>query len=65
MNDHSSQTDSVEALSTAIAAVVGRRQDLRAGAAEATALERNRTELARLQRALSAALIRRHLPAAA
>ena|SRR5215471_17689522 len=52
----------VERLERQIAALVAERQDLRARSADAAELERNRVEIVRLQRALSEALIRRHLP---
>ena len=40
--------------------LVAERQSLRDAAADTTALERNRLEIARLQRQLSQALIREH-----
>ncbi len=55
----------VESLSDEIRGVVYERQTLRAVGAGREELERNRSELVRLQQALVAALIRRHLPAAA
>ena len=55
----------VESLSDEIRGVVYERQTLRAVGASREELERNRAELVRLQQALVAALIRRHLPAAA
>jgi hypothetical protein len=56
--------DSVESLSDRIRAVVRERQELRAAYAGQAELERNRLELAALQRRLSDALIARFLPAA-
>jgi hypothetical protein len=55
----------VESLSDEIRGVVYERQTLRAVGAGREELEHNRSELVRLQQALVAALIRRHLPAAA
>jgi len=55
----------VESLSDEIRGVVYERQTLRSVGAGREELERNRAELVRLQQALVAALIRRHLPAAA
>ena len=53
----------VESLSDEIRGVVYERQTLRSVGASREELERNRTELVRLQQALVNALIRRHLPA--
>ena len=53
----------VETLSDEIRGVVYERQTLRSVGASREELERNRTELVRLQQALVSALIRRHLPA--
>ena len=55
----------IETLTERIAYLVGERQALRACAAERDALERNRVEIAELQRRLSEALIARYLPGAA
>jgi hypothetical protein len=55
----------VESLSDEIRGVVYERQTLRAVGAGREELERNRTELVRLQQELVGALIRRHLPAGA
>jgi hypothetical protein len=57
--------DSVEAIDTSVAQLVSRRQALRAAGADPALLERNRLEIARLQRLLSEALIKKYLPAAA
>lgn len=57
--------DSIEVLSERISGLVGERQALRAAAANAADLERNRLEIARLQQRLSDALIRQFGPAAA
>jgi hypothetical protein len=65
MDARTGDGDSVEALSERIVGLVQERQELRAGAAEASELERNRRELALLQQRLSRALIRRHLAATA
>ena len=53
----------VESLSEEIRGVVFERQTMRAVGAGREELERNRSELVRLQQALVQALIRRHLPA--
>jgi hypothetical protein len=53
----------VESLSDEIRGVVYERQTLRAVGAGREELERNRSELVRLQQELVNALIRRHLPA--
>ena len=55
----------VESLSEEIRGVVYERQTLRAVGASRDELERNRTELVRLQQDLVQALIRRHIPATA
>jgi hypothetical protein len=55
----------VELLSEQIRGVVYERQTLRAVGASREELERNRSELVRLQQELVNALIRRHLPAGA
>ena len=55
----------VESLSDEIRGVVYERQTLRAVGASRDELERNRSELVRLQQALVQALIRRHIPATA
>ena len=65
MNATVVQLPTVESLSDEIRGVVYERQTLRAVGAPREQLERNRAELVRLQQALVAALIRRHLPAAA
>ena len=57
--------DNVESLSERIAELVRQRQELRAAAADAQTLERNRLEIARMQQRLSEALIRQYGPAAA
>ena len=57
--------DSVEAIETSVAQLVSRRQALRAAGADPALLERNRLEIAHLQRLLSEALIKKYLPAAA
>jgi hypothetical protein len=56
-------SQSPEALHEWLGRLVAERQALRAAAADATALERNRLEIARLQQRLSAALIREHAAA--
>ena len=53
----------VESLTDEIRGVVYERQTLRAVGAGREELERNRSELVRLQQELVNALIRRHLPA--
>jgi multidrug resistance efflux pump len=58
-------TASVEELSTRLGSLVAERQELRARAASANALERNRLQIARAQWELSQLLIERYLPAAA
>jgi hypothetical protein len=55
----------VEEIYVSLAALVAQRQGLRATTADASLLEQNRVEIARLQRHLSDALIKRYLPAAA
>ena len=55
----------VETLTERIAQLVSERQALRACAADRAALERNRLEIAELQRRLSEALIVRYLSDAA
>ncbi len=60
-----SQLETVEALAEQIARVVAERQALRAAGADKDALERNRLELASLQRLFADALVARHLPSAA
>jgi hypothetical protein len=65
MNATVIELTTVESLSDEIRGVVYERQTLRAVGAGREELERNRSELVRLQQALVAALIRRHLPAAA
>jgi hypothetical protein len=52
--------DSVQAIETSVAELVSRRQLLRAAGADSALLERNRLEIARLQRLLSDALIKKH-----
>jgi hypothetical protein len=59
------QLPTVESLSDEIRGVVFERQTLRAVGAGREELERNRSELVRLQQDLVSALIRRHLPAGA
>ena len=53
---------SVEGLTLRVGMLVAERQELRERGASATALERNRLQLARAQWELSHALIDRHLP---
>jgi hypothetical protein len=65
MNATVIELPTVESLSDEIRGVVYERQTLRAVGAGREELERNRSELVRLQQALVAALIRRHFPAAA
>ena len=65
MNATVIELPTVESLSDEIRGVVYERQTLRAVGAGREEMERNRSELVRLQQALVAALIRRHLPAAA
>jgi hypothetical protein len=65
MNATVTAIPTVESLSEEIRGVVYERQTLRSVGAGREELERNRGELVRLQQALVAALIRRHLPAAA
>ena len=55
----------VESLSEEIRGVVFERQTMRAVGAGREELERNRSELVRLQQELVKALIRRHIPASA
>jgi hypothetical protein len=57
-----SHHSSVEALIVHIAELVAERQELRGSGASATAIERNRLQLARAQWELAHALIDRHLP---
>jgi hypothetical protein len=57
--------DSVEAIESALSQLVSQRQSLRATGVEPALLERNRLEIALLQRLLSEALIKKYLPAAA
>jgi hypothetical protein len=64
MNEDTPAEVTVEALVDAIASLVSERQALRAGSADHVRLERNRLEIARLQRQLSEALIHRYLPPA-
>jgi hypothetical protein len=63
MNATIMQLPTVESLSDEIRGVVYERQTLRAVGAGREELERNRTELVRLQQDLVNALIRRHLRA--
>jgi len=65
MNATVIELPSVESLTDEIRGVVYERQTLRAIGADREELERNRTELVRLQQELVNALIRRHLPAGA
>jgi hypothetical protein len=53
---------SVEVLIVRIAELVAERQELRSAGASATAIERNRLQLARAQWELAHSLIDRHLP---
>ena len=62
---HENRPDSIDALRRAIAVLVAERQALRGAGADALALEQNRLAIARAQQELSAALIARHVPAAA
>jgi hypothetical protein len=57
--------ESVETLMDGIGRLVIERQVLRRQRSDRVSLERNRVEIARLQRQLSDALIARFLPAAA
>jgi hypothetical protein len=61
MNATVVELPTVESLSDEIRGVVYERQTLRAVGADREELERNRTELVRLQQELVNALIRRHL----
>jgi hypothetical protein len=61
MNATVLELPTVESLSDEIRGVVYERQTLRAVGAGRVELERNRTELVRLQQELVNALIRRHL----
>jgi hypothetical protein len=63
MNATVVELPTVESLSDEIRGVVYERQTLRAVGAGRDELERNRSELVRLQQELVNALIRRHLPA--
>ena len=65
LDSHAVGPDTIDALTQRIAALVGERQALRDAGAEPVVLEQNRVEIARAQQELSAALIVRHLPAAA
>jgi hypothetical protein len=65
MNATVVELPTVESLSDEIRGVVYERQTLRSVGAGRDALERNRSELVRLQQELINALIRRHLPAGA
>jgi hypothetical protein len=65
MNATVVELPTVESLSDEIRGVVFERQTLRAVGAGRDELERNRSELVRLQQELVFALIRRHLPAGA
>ena len=57
--------DSIEAIQIALEQLVARRQALRAAHAEPALLERNRLEIARLQRHLSESLITKYSRVAA
>jgi hypothetical protein len=63
MNATIIELPTVESLSEEIRGVVYERQTLRSVGASRDELERNRTELVRLQQELVQALIRRHIPA--
>ena len=63
MNATVVELPTVESLADEIRGVVYERQTLRAVGASREELERNRSELVRLQQELVGALIRRHLPA--
>jgi hypothetical protein len=65
MNATVVELPTVESLTDEIRGVVFERQTLRAVGADREELERNRTELVRLQQELVNALIRRHLRAGA
>jgi hypothetical protein len=56
------RTESVETLVSQLNELSRKRQDLRAGEADAAALEQNRIEIVEAQWALSHALIDRYLP---
>ena len=60
VRDVDEEAQSPDAIHAWLGRLVGERQALREAAADATALERNRLEIARLQRQLSEALIREH-----
>ena len=53
-------TDNVEGILASLADLVARRQALREAGADPALLEANRLEIARLQRQLSDALIKKH-----
>lgn len=57
--------ETVEALQGRLSVLCRERQELRSRHAEASELEQNRLEIARLQWRLSHALIERHLPRSA
>ena len=65
MNATVLELPTIESLSDEIHGVVYERQTLRAVGTSRDELERNRSELVRLQQALVQALIRRHIPATA
>ena len=57
--------DTVEGIQSALEQLVARRQALRTSAPERALLERNRVEIARFQRLLSEALIKKYARVAA
>jgi hypothetical protein len=64
LRDVETESQSADVIREWLRGLVAERQALRETAADAAVLERNRIEIARLQRRLSEALIREHAPAA-